>query len=73
MSRLQGRAKRNEGSPGRPTLVDVPIAMSHQQLEEAIGERGLRQLNQARHTLAGLKVTTVMLGGVIGQRKRAKK
>ncbi|CAB1096319.1 unnamed protein product [Ectocarpus sp. CCAP 1310/34] len=73
LTRLQGTAKRKEGPTGRPPLEDVPIAMIHEQLEEAIGERGLRQLKAGGHTITGLKVGTVMLGGLLTQRKRAKK
>ncbi|CAB1111596.1 unnamed protein product [Ectocarpus sp. CCAP 1310/34] len=73
LTRLQGTAKRKEGPTGRPPLEDVPIAMTHEQLEEAIGERGLRQLKAGGHTITGLKVGTVMLGGLLTRRKRAKK
>ncbi|CAB1115478.1 unnamed protein product [Ectocarpus sp. CCAP 1310/34] len=73
LTRLQGTAKRKERPTGRPPLEDVPIAMTHEQLEEAIGERCLRQLKAGGHTITGLKVGTVMLGGLLTQRKRAKK
>ncbi|CAB1119596.1 unnamed protein product [Ectocarpus sp. CCAP 1310/34] len=69
----EGTTKRKEGPTGRPPLEDVPIAMTHEQLEEAIGERGRRQLKAGGHVITGLKVGTVMLGGLLTQRKRAKK
>ncbi|CAB1102532.1 unnamed protein product [Ectocarpus sp. CCAP 1310/34] len=65
LTRLQGKAKRKEGPTGRPPLEDVPIAMTHEQLDEAIGERGLRQLKAGGHAITGLKVGTVMLGGLL--------
>ena len=73
VGRLQGTGKGKPRPNDRPPLADVPIAASLKQLEEDLGERALRRLKASGHSIQGLRVGTVMLGGILRQRKRAKK
>ena len=73
VGRLQGTGKRKPRPTDRPPLANVPIAASQKQLEEGLGERALRRLRASGHSIQGLRVGTVMLGGILRQRKRAKK
>ena len=73
VGRLEGTGKRKSRLTDRPPLADVPIVASQKQLEEYLGERTLRRLRAYGHSIQGLRVGTVILGGILRQRKRAKK
>ena len=73
VGRLQGTGKRKPRPIDRPPLADVPIVASQKQLEEYLGERTLRRLRASGHSIQVLRVGTVMLGGILRQRKHAKK
>ncbi|CAN0288422.1 unnamed protein product, partial [Pylaiella littoralis] len=72
LGRLKGTAQKKERRDERPPLQDVPIAAPNEQLEKDIGERALRVLRGQGHTVTGIRVGTVLLGGLLTQRKRAK-
>ncbi|CAB1116662.1 unnamed protein product [Ectocarpus sp. CCAP 1310/34] len=73
LGRLKGTAKKKARRDERPPLQDVPIAALNEQLEKDIAERALRVLRGQGHTVTGIRVGTVLLGGLLTQRKRAKK
>ncbi|CAB1099029.1 unnamed protein product [Ectocarpus sp. CCAP 1310/34] len=73
LGRLKGTAKKKERRGERPPLQVVPVAALNEQLEKDIGERALRLLRGQGHTVTGIRVGTVLLGGLLTQRKRAKK
>ena len=73
MGRLQGCAKRKERPTDRKPLSDIPIAITENELQDSLGDRAVRKLQQQGYTVTGLRVGTVMLGGVVKASKFNKK
>eukprot|EP00904_Undaria_pinnatifida_P002903 jgi/Undpi1/12613/HiC_scaffold_6.g02282.m1 len=73
MGRLQGCGKRKERPTDREALSDIPVAITEKELQDSLGERAVRKLQQQGYTVTGLRVGTVMLGGVVKTRRYNKK
>lgn len=66
LKRLRGCGSRRPALKGaRSPLVDVPIGMNENVLASALDDRGVRNLQRQGHTIAGLRVGTVMFGGYL--------
>eukprot|EP00904_Undaria_pinnatifida_P005256 jgi/Undpi1/1860/HiC_scaffold_12.g05247.m1 len=64
MGRLQGCGKRKERPTDREALSDISVAITEKELQDSLGERAVRELQQQGYTVTGLRVGTVMLDGV---------
>ncbi|CAB1115050.1 unnamed protein product [Ectocarpus sp. CCAP 1310/34] len=70
---LLQRPKRKAREADRPSLQDVPIVVSNEQLEELLGERGVHKARAEGHTIPGIRVSTVLLGPYLPNNRPKKK
>lgn len=67
-----GKKRENRQSDRARIECDVDTAISRDKIEEGLGERALGQLRARGHTIVGLHVSTVMLGGCIRKKQRVR-
>ena len=66
INRLHGTGKRK----ARPPLADIPLAITEEELNSSLGPRAANKLQRAGHTIAGLRIATVLFGGFLKAQER---
>ena len=70
INRLHGTGKRKARPDDRPPLADIPLAITEEELNSSLGPRAANKLQRAGHTIAGLRIATVLFGGFLQAKER---
>lgn len=70
LNRLKGTGKRKAGSDDHPLFINIPVAVSKDELKRSLGARAVRTLQAQGVTTTLVRISTVMLGSFLHAQER---
>ena len=70
INRLHGTGKRKARPDDCPPLADIPLAITEEELNSSLGPRAANKLQRDGHTIAGLRIATVLFGAFLKAQER---
>ena len=70
INRLPGTWKRKAHPDDRPPLADISLAITEEELNSSLRPRAVMKLQRAGHTIAGVRIVTVLFGGFLKVQER---
>ena len=70
IKRLHGTGKRKARPDDRPPLADIPLAIIEKELNSSLGPRAAMMLQRAGHTIAGVRIMTVLFSDFMKAQER---
>ena len=70
INRLHGTGKIKARPDDRPSLADISLAITKEELKSSLGPRAVNKLQRAGNTVSGARIVTVLSGGFLETQER---